>query len=289
MKTNLILVVLLAGIGLLLSPLVTTAAPPVATTQAATGIGPANAILHGRVNPNGAAAAAYFQYGLTTNYDNLGGFTALPSTNGAITLPGLPVNSLNSPDGADWTLAPGVPVKNWATVASAADGQRLAAAAQDGSVYTSTNGGLTWNQSGAFTGFLQSMASSADGQRLAACGAFIYTSTNGGVTWTQTSAPNGSYNAIASFAERAVNAFGARCYDPARAPVWDWRRRSQSVASHTNFPCPTHWLVLMAMVGNLPHTPSIGDMGTAHQSAWAWRNPRAYVCKSYAVDPSPFQ
>src|SRR5215204_2844836 len=73
------------------------AAQPAATTLAATSIGQTNATLQGTVNPNGASAAAYYQYGLTTNYDNLGGFVALPATNAAQTLPGLIVNSLRSP------------------------------------------------------------------------------------------------------------------------------------------------------------------------------------------------
>src|SRR5262249_53568940 len=46
----------------------TSAAAPSATTLAATSITSTNATLNGSVNPNGAAASAYFRYGLTTNY-----------------------------------------------------------------------------------------------------------------------------------------------------------------------------------------------------------------------------
>src|SRR5262249_959160 len=43
---------------------------PTVTTQPATSVTVSNATLNGPVNPNGAATTAYFQYGLTTNYDN---------------------------------------------------------------------------------------------------------------------------------------------------------------------------------------------------------------------------
>src|ERR1044072_2135844 len=130
MKNKFIVIALLGGAGLLHFPL-TAVAQPVATTLAATGIGQTNATLHGTVNPNGALAAAYYQYGVTTNYDGLGGFVALPATNAAQTLAGLVVNSLRTTAGANWTPT-GAPSTNWESVASSADGSRLAAAAYAG-------------------------------------------------------------------------------------------------------------------------------------------------------------
>src|SRR5262245_32893111 len=67
MKNQFMALALVAGIGLLHFPF-TAVALPVATTLAATSIGQTNATLNGRVNPNGAVTAVYFQYGLTTNY-----------------------------------------------------------------------------------------------------------------------------------------------------------------------------------------------------------------------------
>src|SRR5205085_7568021 len=72
-KFKFLVVAWLSGAGLF-QFLPTVSAQPAATTLAATGIGQTNATLHGTVNPNGALATAYYQYGLTTNYDNLVGF-----------------------------------------------------------------------------------------------------------------------------------------------------------------------------------------------------------------------
>src|SRR3954468_17202473 len=73
MKCPLIVCALLGGVALLHFPL-TTVAQPVATTLAATSVTSTNSTVNGTVNPNGTFAAAYFQYGLTTNYGYLGGF-----------------------------------------------------------------------------------------------------------------------------------------------------------------------------------------------------------------------
>jgi len=46
----------------------TTVLPPTATTEAATGVSPHNASLHGSVNPHGLATTYQFEYGTTTSY-----------------------------------------------------------------------------------------------------------------------------------------------------------------------------------------------------------------------------
>jgi len=55
----------------------TAALPPVALTQAATGITSSSATLNASINPGGAATSCYFQYGLTTNYGNFTATNAL--------------------------------------------------------------------------------------------------------------------------------------------------------------------------------------------------------------------
>jgi photosystem II stability/assembly factor-like uncharacterized protein len=94
------------------------------------------------------------------------------------------------------------------SIASSSDGTKLAAVANPGGIWTSTNAGVSWNQTSAPSECWTSIASSADGTKLAAVtgGADealygeggIYTSTNGGVTWTQVSAPNRNWGSIAS-------------------------------------------------------------------------------------------
>jgi hypothetical protein len=206
MKNHLFIAAFLSGASLLQCPL-STFAQPAATTLAATGVGPTNATLGGMVNPNSAAAAAYFQFGLTTNYDNLGGFTALPATNTALSLPALVVNASHGTAGANWTQTSATSTNDWWSIASSADGTRLAAVVGGnsggfGGIYTSTNAGATWTQTSAPGQDWFSIASSADGMRLAAAAfTYIYTSTNGGVTWTQTAAPRLQWEAIASSAD----------------------------------------------------------------------------------------
>jgi hypothetical protein len=48
-----------------------TSQAPSVTTSAAGGLGTTNATLNGSLNPNGQTATAQFEYGLTTNYNNL--------------------------------------------------------------------------------------------------------------------------------------------------------------------------------------------------------------------------
>src|SRR4051794_577655 len=59
---------LLALLGMTLSATTASAAAPLAFTDPATDISPVGATLHGRVDPNGQATAAWFQYGTTKNY-----------------------------------------------------------------------------------------------------------------------------------------------------------------------------------------------------------------------------
>ena len=59
---------LLTLLGLMLSATTASAAAPLAFTDPATDISPVGAALHGRVDPNGQATAAWFQYGKTKSY-----------------------------------------------------------------------------------------------------------------------------------------------------------------------------------------------------------------------------
>ena len=107
----------------------------------------------------------------------------------------------SSDTGMTW-VSNNVPVANWQSVASSADGTGLAAADfADRVIYTSTNSGADWSQAtNAPKEFWYSIALSADGTRLAAVanasfpsfgigGTNIYTSTDFGVTWITNAAP----------------------------------------------------------------------------------------------------
>jgi hypothetical protein len=77
------------------------------------------------------------------------------------------------------------PITNWSAICSAADGTRLAAAVDGGSIYTSSDSGETWVATAAPIGPWRGIASSADGTKLvaAAYGGPIYTSADSGATW----------------------------------------------------------------------------------------------------------
>src|SRR5437773_1755711 len=112
----------------------------------------------------------------------------------------------------------------WSSVASSANGTKLAAVGQSfdfntggrsgGQIYTSADSGMTWTQTSAPTNTIwSSVASSADGTKLVAVGPSfdfntaeriggqIYTSTNSGATWMQTSAPSTIWSSVASSAD----------------------------------------------------------------------------------------
>ena len=66
--------------------------PPLVVTQAATGLGPATAILTASIAPNGAVTACHFEYGLTTSYGSVTATNILRASTAAVAadLAGLP-------------------------------------------------------------------------------------------------------------------------------------------------------------------------------------------------------
>jgi len=108
--------------------------------------------------------------------------------------------------GAEWSKREAAGSRKWTSIASSADGNKLAATAWGGKIYTSSDAGATWaERSGSGDRNWIAVASSADGNKLAAVydwGGYIYTSSNAGATWTARGVP-GSYNwtAVASSAD----------------------------------------------------------------------------------------
>lgn len=85
-----------------------------------------------------------------------------------------------------WTPRPNSGTRTWTSIASSADGSKLAAAAYVGQIYTSTDSGATWTARGGFNTWT-GISSSADGINLAAVtqGDKIFTSNDSGVSWTE--------------------------------------------------------------------------------------------------------
>ncbi len=110
-----------------------------------------------------------------------------------------------------WTRTPLVS-QSWASVASSADGMKLAAVDLGGGnqINVSSSGGATWRASGPRASW-RGVASSADGVRVAAAAFYspIYVSTDSGSTWTATTAPSYSWRSMASSADGSKLAAGA--------------------------------------------------------------------------------
>ncbi|TFJ82445.1 hypothetical protein NSK_006271 [Nannochloropsis salina CCMP1776] len=101
-----------------------------------------------------------------------------------------------------WTEQTAAGSRDWASIASSLDGTNLAAVVNGGSIYTSTDAGVSWTeQADTDSRSWSSIASSSDGMNLAAVvnGGSIYTSTDAGVSWTeQTNAGSRGWRSIAS-------------------------------------------------------------------------------------------
>src|SRR5262249_6187163 len=106
-----------------------------------------------------------------------------------------------------WTVVPVPTGIGWRSMATSADGYKLAALGNDNRIYLSSNAGLTWSSNGTPSYQWKAIAMSASGSRLIAGAggsastqpgpAFI--STNSGSTWSAaTSAPRTWYSLAAS-------------------------------------------------------------------------------------------
>lgn len=108
---------------------------------------------------------------------------------------------------SDWTAR--ADARKWKSITSSEDGSKLAAVdatlsslnpGDNGDIYTSSDGGLTWTPSGLRLGW-SSITSSRMGDKLAAVASngYLYTSVNSGETWTlQRNAGNRSWRSITS-------------------------------------------------------------------------------------------
>lgn len=106
--------------------------------------------------------------------------------------------------GVTWTQPAGTPSVGWDSVASSADGTKLAATVAFGPIYISRDAGTNWIATTALTNvFWQVIASSADGSKLIAAvyGGPIYISTNSGIGWAATSAPETNWASLACSAD----------------------------------------------------------------------------------------
>ena len=86
----------------------------------------------------------------------------------------------------EWTETVGTfSYSEWSSMTSSADGTKLVAIGDYGSIWTSTNSGATWQKSvGTENKAWKSLTSSADGTKLAVIQSYsLWTSTDSGATW----------------------------------------------------------------------------------------------------------
>ena len=115
----------------------------------------------------------------------------------------------SDPSGVVWSDTVG-------SIACSADGNTLLAATGfgatiGGSIFVSTNAGLSWNQTTSPTQFWSGVACSADGTRMAAAAPAstmagvlrggIYTSIDAGASWTEANVPTNNWYSVASSAD----------------------------------------------------------------------------------------
>ena len=113
-------------------------------------------------------------------------------------------STLGLPAGQTWNAH--ATTQPWHAVTASAGGLKLAAAANNGTIYYSNDGGTTWTASDAPALNWAGIASSADGTHMVAVpnGDYVYTSVNGGVNWnkqTASSTTNRAYTCVASSAD----------------------------------------------------------------------------------------
>ena len=168
----------------------------------------------------------------------------------------------------------------WSSVASSADGSKLAALVSGGQIHTSTDSGVTWTAHESNRNWV-SVASSADGSKLVAVvaavtigasGGQIYTSTDSGMTWTaRESVRNWSWVASSADGSKLVaTELAGPIYTSTDSGVtWtprDSSRRWNSVASSAD----GSRLVAVEWDGRIYTSIDSGVSWTPRESARSW-------------------
>jgi hypothetical protein len=138
---------------------------------------------------------------------------------------------------AEWIPTP-APAKPWTAITCSADGKKVVALSYPDSIWTSTNGGLSWTSNAVASGSWYGLSSSAEGNNLVACvndsGKGIYTSSNGGRDWVLVDT-NGYWRSVASSGDgRRLAAVGSRGIFTSADFGASWR--SNSMPSITSTP-----------------------------------------------------
>ena len=178
-----------------------------------------------------------------------------------------------------WTLTT-APYDNWVAVACSADGNKLVAVADSGSIYVSTNSGAIWMAAtNAPSENWVCVAISADGSKMAAGidGGTIYTSTNYGTIWKPTKAPtnfwesitcsaDGTHLAAAAYSDGLNNTAPGQIHLSHNSGL-NWGTPSEKGAKLRQF-----WLSIASSAdgAKLVAVDAAGFIYTSHNSGNAW-------------------
>jgi hypothetical protein len=158
--------------------------------------------------------------------------------------------------------------RNWFSVASSSDGNKLVANG-DGQIFTSTDGGGTWVSRRSSAGV--AVACSSDGTRIVATGGAMFTSADSGVTWASLGASTIDKIASSADGSKLVGAYSSGTLFTSGDFGVTWTPRDAS----------RHWTavassadgVKLVAVGNPEQIYTSSDSGatwTARDSARAW-------------------
>ena len=134
---------------------------------------------------------------------------------------------VDTPAGIHWVSRSASGSQYWQAIALSADGSKMGAVVDGGSIYLSADGGQNWSAVGTDRNW-QSIATSADGSKWVAAvdGGPIYLSTDSGVNWTPSASPrNWTSVASSSNGQNLVAAeYGGKIYTSVDAGV-NWAAR----------------------------------------------------------------
>lgn len=210
--------------------------------------------------------------------------TSLPAVgtltvNGAPASAGTMVRMVESAPGSEWNARERN--RNWASIASSADGTKLVAVAGGPSgterIYTSIDSGATWTARESNRNWI-AVASSADGVKLIAAvgsGGALYTSTNSGITWTPR-ATSGPWNSVASSADGTklvAGQLGGRIYTSVDSGLtWTARENNRSWQAVASSSDGTR-LAAAESFGRIFLSKDSGVSWTlSTQELWLWRS-----------------
>lgn len=276
-------------------------AKPTVVTLPVISASPNSVVLSARVNPQGRQTSAYFRWGaqapghnsptnqLLSEVTNL---TVQDQITGLVpgvtyVVQAVAFNELGTASGKlvsfiapPLVMLPVPPQHVWSALATSAEGDTLAALADENRVYISQDSGMNWITNALPSLAWKAIAISADARRLiVAAGSqnnldgAMYSSTNLGSTWTKWSGPQRSWGALAASADglniAGVDGFGQHVLTSTNGGVTWATNSSPFPAEFNTIASSADGQKLIVAAGGLGNTPS-GPVFTTADFGSSW-------------------